>query len=377
MRLRQVCIGTLGLLIALTVPIVSGCGQGTDVGITTQSSTTESVINTGGTAKPSTSEAAPPASKPVELRLAHMFPPASPEGKIYEDFAAKLASDSNGLLKVTVYSQGALLAPPDILEGVKSGAADIGAAFLFKPEGFPLSFKFSILMNAPDTRSADAAYQALWKQFPDVMASEWKDFKTLSLTPGMAATLFLKNKQVKMLADLKGLQVRCNDPVIAKIFAKFGMTSTSMSAGDMALALEKGTIDGGLNSWSSTVANKLAVSYALELTNGSMGIPCPLAVVMNKGTYDKLSPALQQVIDSGATWLRQQTIDIWESGQSDAKKAFVDGGGKVLMLSPEDEAKFVAEFNASRQEIAVGLDAQGLSGTEIMRLIDTTLAGLK
>lgn len=373
MRFRQVFVSLVLVVIALLVVIAGGCGESTSAESTTESAGSELGTSTSDATQSTTTETQPSEIEVVELRLSHMFPPASPEGQVYEEFAEKLAVDSNGLLRVTVYSQGALLAPPDTLEGVKSGAADIGAAFLFKPEGFPLSFKFSILMTAPDTVSADAAYQALWQRFPDVMRSEWQDYKTLSLTPGMAATLFLK-KEVKTLADLKGLQVRCNDPVIAKVFAKFGVTSTSMSAGDLALALEKGTVDGGLNSWSSTVNNKLAVKYALDLRNGSMGIPCPLAVVMNKDVYEKLDPSLQQIVDDAAGWLRERTIDIWQTGQSDARKAFVDGGGTIVMLPEEDEAKFLAEFNAARQETAAELDSQGLPGTEIMQVIDATLA---
>jgi TRAP-type C4-dicarboxylate transport system substrate-binding protein len=303
-----------------------------------------------------------------------MFPPQSTEAKVYEEWANKIAADSSGVLSVRLYPAGTLIAPPDILEGVKSGVADIGSGFALKPEGHEISNFLSFAMAAPDIESAARAYDVLWDKLPDAMADEWKEYKVLWLAPTVPQTLWFRDKEVKTLEDMKGLQLRVPNRDLAKLITEFGATPTSMSAADLAIGLEKGTVDGATNTWPSTVANKMKLQYAVELQTGSFGIATPLFVVMNQSSYEKLDPALQEVIDDSLMWGREKTIATWGTAQQDAYTAFEKGGGKYITLAPEEEAKWFETYLRVQAESAKELDAKGIPGTQILETLQQALA---
>jgi len=60
--------------------------------------------------------------KPIDLRLAHMFPVVSPSHQLVENWAKKIATDSNGRLTIRIFPVNTLLAAPEIYDGVAKGA---------------------------------------------------------------------------------------------------------------------------------------------------------------------------------------------------------------------------------------------------------------
>ena len=71
---------------------------------------------------PSTpSEPSKPAAEPIELSMASMHSPTSPSGQQLEEWAKKIAEDSNGLVTIRHYGSSTLVPGPDMRTGIKEG----------------------------------------------------------------------------------------------------------------------------------------------------------------------------------------------------------------------------------------------------------------
>jgi TRAP-type C4-dicarboxylate transport system substrate-binding protein len=324
---------------------------------------------------PATTQAPAPqtqasAPKAIELSFAHMFPPQSPEGQVADKWGAKIKEDSKGLLTVRVYPVTTLLAAPEMFNGVLKGAADIGMAFPYSPEIFTFSSSLPFFLTAPNTAIAAKVYDDLWKQFPEPLAKEFSQVKTLWLTPSALQTVWTTKEKFQVLDDLKGLQLRVPSKEMGSVITALGATPTYMSTADLAVALEKGTVDGCINMHSAVQSNKMTnLKYALQLKNMSCGVSTPLFAIMNKDSYNKLSPDLQKVIDNSLAWAKQLQLDTWASNQTNAEKWFTDQGGQFITLSPEEEAKFAAIYNKVEADAAAALDAKGIPASAMVKYI--------
>jgi len=108
------------------------------------------------------------AEKPIELRLAHMFPVAAPSHQLIEAWAKKITTDSHGRLTVRIYPVNTLVPAPELVDAVASGTADISFGFRYTPKGQPLGVTFPFILGAPDVVTATKVYDDLWKSSPSL-----------------------------------------------------------------------------------------------------------------------------------------------------------------------------------------------------------------
>jgi TRAP-type C4-dicarboxylate transport system substrate-binding protein len=310
--------------------------------------------------------------KPVELSLAHMFPPESAPALVTDHWAEKIKNDSNGRLTIRSYPSDTLIKAPDMVSGVVEHAADIGYAFVYKPEGFELSTSFNFILAAPDTVTAGRIYDDIWQKYPKEMANEWNDVKVLWLSPSVPQFLTLIKKPAHTLADMKGLQIRVPAKELGDLITAWGATPVYMSYSDYLIAIDKGTVDGAIDMFSSILDCKLGgkVKYFVILRSGSLGCPTPVFVIMNKNSYNKLPSDLQKVIDDSLEWGKKSSIEMWAASDADSKAYFTGEGGEIIYLSPDEEAKWVVALNDVKTKYAQTLDAKGLPGTELLNFIN-------
>ncbi|MDD5702696.1 MAG: TRAP transporter substrate-binding protein DctP [Dehalococcoidales bacterium] len=366
MKKVLVLIGAFLLILALVLStLLTACGPSASPAPAT------SAAPAPGTSQPAAPQTQAAAPKSIELTFAHMFPPQSPEGQVADKWGAKIKEDSKGLLTVRVFPVGTLIAAPEISNGVLKGAADIGMGFPYVPEGFELSSSMPFILTAPTIDIATKVYNDLWKQFPDAMANEWKNYKVLWMTPAALQTLWTAERKFQTLDDMKGLQLRVPSKEMGSVITALGSTPTFMSVADLVVALDKGTVDGCINMHTAIQSNKLtSLKYALKLPGMSCGVATPLFAIMNKDSYAKLSPDLQKVIDNSLDWAGQLQIDTWTANQTNAEKWFTDQGGEFITISAEEEAKFAAIYGQSKTQAAQALDARGLPASAITQYID-------
>jgi TRAP-type C4-dicarboxylate transport system substrate-binding protein len=306
--------------------------------------------------------------KPVELRLAHMFPVGATSHKHIEQWANKIATDSNGRLTIRIFPVGTLIAaPPEIYSGVAKGVADLGLTFRYKPEGYGIGVTFPFIMGAPDTVTATRIYDDLWKKFPKQMGEEWKEVKILYLTASMPQYLIAR-KTLRRLEDIKGLQIRVPSREMGDLIKELGATPVYMSTPDFMIGIEKGTVDGAVLIFEAIPDNKLGGRIKYVVTH-SLGVPTPVGVFMNKDSFNSLPADLQKVIENSCEWGKEDMLRYWSAGYENAKKYCQAEGIELISLSPEERTKFNTIIERTRDKVGADLDAKGYPGTEIVRFI--------
>ena len=305
--------------------------------------------------------------KPIELRLAHMFPVGASSHKHIEQWANKIAVDSNGKLTIRIFPVGTLMAPPEIYSGVANGVADLGFTFRYKPEGYGIGVTFPFLMGAPDTVTAAQVYDDLWTKFPKQMAEEWKEVKILYLAASMPQYLIAR-KTLRRVEDIKGLQMRVPSREMGDVMKDLGATPVYMSTPDFMIGIEKGTVDGACLIFETIPDNKLGGRIKYVIIH-SLGVPTPVGVFMNKDSFNSLPADLQRVIEKSCEWGKEDLIRYWSAGYENAKKYCEAEGIELVYTSPEEKAKLVSIIEHNRDKVGADLDAKGYPGTEIVKFI--------
>jgi len=305
--------------------------------------------------------------KPIELRLAHMFPIGATSHKHIEQWAKKIATDSNGRLTIRIFPVGTLIAPPEIYTSIGKGVADLGFAFRYKPEGYGIGVTLPFIMGAPDTIVATRVYDDLWKKFPKQMEEEWREVKILYLSASMPQYLIAR-KTLHRLEDVKGLQMRVSSREMGDLMKDLGATPVYMSTPDFMIGIEKGTVDGASLIFEAIPDNKLGGRIKYVMTH-SLGVPTPVGVFMNKDSFNKLPADLQKVLEKSCEWAKEDMMAYWSAGYENAKKYCETEGVELVSLSREEKAKLVAIYERNRDKVGADLDAKGYPGTEIVKFI--------
>jgi TRAP-type C4-dicarboxylate transport system substrate-binding protein len=307
------------------------------------------------------------AEKPIEVRLAHMFPIGSPSHQHMEAWAKKIAADSNGRLTARIFPVNTLVPAPELIDAVASGTADMSFGFRYAPKGQPLGVTFPFILGAPDVITATKVYDDLWKKFPKPMAEEWKDVKVLWLTSSMFQGLHT-TKAVRSLADMKGLQIRVPSQEMAGLMKDLGATPVFMSTADFVIGIEKKTVDGGTIQPEAVQDNKLGgkVKYMVDL---NLGAPTPVFAVMNKEFYNKLPTDLKQVVDKSCDFGKKGTIQLWVDAWEKVQKYYKAEGVEIVNLPPQERDRVGLIVEKARDRVGTELDAKGLPGTEVVKYI--------
>ena len=304
-------------------------------------------------------------NKPIELSLASLFPPSSPPAKQVDEWIEKIEKDSNGQLSIRHYPSNVLIAGPDMRVGVKSGVADLGCSFIYKVDpGFELGQHLTHLNRGQTTDDGLNILNDLWDQYPELMASQWKDFKVIWIVPTTPTIFYTIKKPVRKLEDLKGLQLRVPDAVTAKIAMKLGAKPVFMSTGDWITSLDKGTTDGAITTVGSMLDFKIGDKFKYA-TYFPIGLSINF-MIMNKESWEKLPPEMKKVIDDNMEWARQSAINLWKNSEKNSVAFSKEKGIKFIWLSEKEYKRWSDAIEPVYEEIAKDLDSKGFPGTKFV-----------
>jgi len=123
---------------------------------------------------------------------------------------------------------------------------------------------------------------------------EWSAMKVLAVANWMpihAEATF----PIKVAEDLAGKKINGVGGLKPDILREFGATPTSIAVGDVYMAVQKGIIDGGIYGPEPLWSRKWGEfwKYGADYSFGAN----VFFMVMNKNTWNKLPPDVQQVID--------------------------------------------------------------------------------
>lgn len=360
----------LVLMLFALVVVMGACGSSDTETTTTAAAPTTSASSPGtsasapDTSAPATTEAQP-AGEPVELSMASMHAPTAPSSKDLETWAEKIKQASNGLITIRHFGSSQLVPGPEMPAGIREGVADIGNSFIFKGEpGFEVGVNLTQLVRGKDLADGQRIFDELWAKYPDIMMSQWKDFKLLWVIPSLATILYTVDKPVRTMEDMKGLQIRVPNSINADFVKALGGAPVSMSTPDWITSLDKHTTDGGLTTvgtmYDFQIASKF--KYATVFPTG-----CSVNfLIMNMNSWNKLSPDQQKIIDDSLAEARESAIAAWAESEELARSYSEENGIEVIELAPEEMAKWNEAIRPVFDKMAADMDKAGYPGSDIV-----------
>ena len=234
-------------------------------------------------------------------------------------FAERLDQMSGGRFKIQVFPGGALGNALKVPETVKNGVAEMGHTWMGYDWGKdPTTVLFGGYAGSFDTeRMLHWIYEGGGLEMQAKFRDETEGVISMPLFIRTAEVFLHSRKQVKTLADLKGLKLRTAGAWL-EMAKDLGAAPVTTAGGEVYPMLERGAIDA--TEWGTLWENITPGFYKVAKYLSYPGVHQPTApfeLVINKDVWAGLSAEDQLLIESAA---RLTTFDSWLTiGQEDAK----------------------------------------------------------
>ncbi len=276
--------------------------------------------------------------KPLILKFASWTPPQVNFARAGVWIVKDLEHASQGRIKIEYYWSNSLIPARQIIDALQKGVADIGFVNpSYQPGKMPLLTITSLPATSPgDMCPTTKALQALM-EMPEVKAElDSMNIRYLGPLTNDSYGVWTRKKQVRTLADLKGLKLRAIGNH-ANLLHALGGVPVSLGATEVYQAIEKGTLDGGLANPSFALGYKWdeVTKYYYPIGFGGLG----QFVAINKNSWEKLPPDVQKratAIHDVACGIAQQLYQ--GGGQLLLEAAVAQGKITVTQPTPEDLA---------------------------------------
>lgn len=245
----------------------------------------------------------PAAAQEVTLKIHHFLPPPSPaHARLITPWCEKIGKESGGKLKCQIFpsmSMGGT--PPQLYDQAKDGVADIVWTLPgYTANRFPTveAFELPFMMTNPEATS-----RALWEYTQLHSKAEFKDVHPILFHVHGPGVFHMREKQIKTLADFKGLKVRAPTRMTNKMIGALGATPVGMPVPQVPEALNKGVIDGTVIPWEVVPAIKvheLVKYHSVTDPKTTAFYTAVFIFAMNKAKYNALPPDLKKVIDANS-----------------------------------------------------------------------------
>jgi TRAP-type C4-dicarboxylate transport system substrate-binding protein len=280
--------------------------------------------------------ALPASAQEVTLKVHHFWAPtAMGPTTILVPWCDKIAKESNSRMKCQIYPAMQLGGtPPQLIDQVKDGVADIVWTLPGYTAGrFPMMEVFELPFMSS---SAEATSQAAWDYYTQFGNKEFPGIKALAVHVHDNGYVHTVNKQVKVMADFKGLKMRAPTRQTNKLLAALGATPVAMPLPALGDALSKGVVDGYLLPWEVIPSIKAHefTRYESETDPKSRALYTAVFIfAMNQAKYDGLPPDLKRVIDANSGASLSKAIGAqWDASAPPARKVAADHGNTFYVI---------------------------------------------
>lgn len=286
--------------------------------------------------------------KPIVMKLGHYAAASHPGHLAAQQFAANVEKRTNGAVKIQVFPDNQLGAPPEMLEQNILGAIDMSLPTQGALDKY--SKKFAVVMLPFVFKDAQHAFKVLDGPFekwaaPDleqqglVYLASW-DYGFRNITNNVRA--------INSPDDVKGLKLRTPPEIqLQSAMEALGGIVTKIAFPELFMSLKQGVVDGQENPLAVIFHNKYYETQKhLALTNHVYN---SMNHVISKKSWDKLTPEQQTIIKEeskkAAEFMRKQIA----SEEADLVKKLEEKGMKVTRPNPAD---FRAKMGPAYEKIA-------------------------
>ncbi|MEB2317042.1 MAG: TRAP transporter substrate-binding protein DctP [Pseudomonadota bacterium] len=234
----------------------------------------------------------------TRLRISMHQSSASPEvEQIIRPLKEFIETRSGGKLKVEVYPNAALHGAAEGFKALVTDVTDLTPTYpIYQSRSFGFNHVSSMPMAFPNAYVGARVNEELYGAF---YKPEWDKIGVYPLFYPVTATYdILSTKEIKSLADLKGMKIRGGGDTLNRIIESLGASPITVPSPEVYMAFQQGVVDAVLFNTASILSFRLDEigKYYMPLGLSRVGIPWSV----NPKTFQALSPDLQKVIfDAG------------------------------------------------------------------------------
>jgi len=297
----------------------------------------------------------------LELSVSLFVPPHNPATQLLELAAAELQNQSQGRLRLRIYSSEQLGSTPDQFDLARSGRADL--AYLMHgatPGLFPLTELATLPFVVRDPVSGTAALMAVKTPYLD---HEHPDVKLLFVAANAPMAIH-SVKPVCCLDDFKGMRIRHAGQAVAATLAALGAEPINVMPLRVKEALTSGQIDAAAMTYEGAYVTKLtdAAPYVFELNANTV----TFALVMNRARYEALDAKSRKLLEEvlGASAGHRLALRLSQSGLQGQRH--VQNSGAIVTQPSGSEHAILARLVEPVVESALrDLSSKGKPGRQV------------
>jgi tripartite ATP-independent transporter DctP family solute receptor len=298
-----------------------------------------------------------------ELPVTHNF------NKAAQTMADNVARRTNGEVKIELYPAGQLAKDSTFIKTINSGGIDAGLSpTLYWTGVMPIAG----ILDVPYVITTHAqAQRVLAGPVGARLLKELERFDLVGLGYfNYGFGIYGNNKrELKKPDDFKGLKMRTNHDIGAKLLQAFGASPVFLSGSEVFLALERGTVDGAHTGMSSIIERKMfgAMKYVTVDNHNAI----PYFVVVRKAVFDRLSPANQKILAEAVREAAASVSRLQEQDDAEGVKVLRANGVAVVELTPAEVKTWQAAAAPVRE---FWLSKAGADGAELLKLMEKEAA---
>ncbi|HZH06996.1 MAG TPA: TRAP transporter substrate-binding protein [Lautropia sp.] len=285
------------------------------------------------------------------LRFGHANNNGEIATDLFQEFADNVTKRSKGELTIRVFPAEQLGKEGDLIQQVKSGALDISAPSMPSLSGLVPALEIA---SAPflwtDWAQAEKvitgpAFQPQFDELRDkhnvLMLSKIWYWGWRNLTTG--------TKAVNKPDDLAGMKIRVPEsPVWVEMIRAMGGAPTPIPFGEVYTALQQKTVDGQENPIPTIYSRKFyEVQGHLSMTRHMLQNN---TMIVNKRSFDKLSPELQKVVLEEAAAASVKNSKLQQERETSMLEE-IRKSGKTAIVDNPDRAAFAAKMAPAMQKL--------------------------
>ena len=274
----------------------------------------------------------------VRWRLASSFPKSL--DTIFgsaETFAKTVKALSGGKFEVSVHAAGELMPAFGVVDGLQNGTVEMAQTASYYFTGKDSIFAFGCAVPFGLTaRQMDA-----WMEHGNgrkLMDEFYAQYNIKSRSAGNTGTQMggWYRKEIKTVADLKGLKMRLGGGLFGETMAKLGVVAQNLPAGEVYQALEKGTLDAtefvGPFDDEKLGFNKVAPFYYYP---GWWEGGAELEFFINKKAFEALSAENKAIVRAAGAVAARDMTGKYDAQNPLALKRLVAAGTKLKPFSKD------------------------------------------
>jgi TRAP-type C4-dicarboxylate transport system substrate-binding protein len=296
---------------------------------------------------------------------------------MHKPWMEKVEKDSGGRIKFEGYPAMQLGGTPvQLYDQARDGVVDIVWTLPGNTAGrFPRveAFELPFMMN-----NAEATSKAYWEYVQTQAPDEFKETHVIALHVHGPGMFHSATKQIRSVADLRGMKVRGPTRQITKMLGSVGATPVGMPLPAITDALSKGTIDACAIPWEVVPSIKVheLTKFHSEFDNtGAALYTTTFVMAMNQAKYNSLAPDLKRVIDANSgmaasAWLGKTQ----QSNDPAGRKTAVDRGNTIYQFTAAQRDEFVKLSSQVDDEWVADMDKRGFKGAQLLSTAKALIA---